>query len=114
MILATRHFFPSDTKWNMANSAFGADQAMGHEHILVRLAQNGRMSIPAKHRKRLGVEPGRLVGDIENRELRLRSIRDVLAELQATVRRYRADDDTESAVDWLIQERRREFAAGRT
>jgi AbrB family looped-hinge helix DNA binding protein len=76
----------------------------------IKVAENGRLSIPAQLRKQLGLEHGgTLVATIDGRELRLRSIRDVIAALQEEVSHYR--DDTSSGVDWLLRERRREVAA---
>jgi bifunctional DNA-binding transcriptional regulator/antitoxin component of YhaV-PrlF toxin-antitoxin module len=67
------------------------------------------MSIPAKHRKVLGVEAGGLlVADIEDGVLRLRAVRDVVASLQAKVRQYIPAG--KSLVDELIAERRQEAA----
>lgn len=82
---------------------------MGHEQILVRVAENGRMSIPARHRKLLGLESGGLlIADIEDGVLHLRPVRDVLAALQAKVRQYIPPG--KNLADELIAERREEVA----
>ncbi len=87
-----------------------ADSTMGHDRLTIRVAENGRMSIPAKYRKLLGVEfGGLLVAELENGELRLRPIREVLAALQAEVRQYIAPGGPD-LTDELIAERRAEAA----
>jgi AbrB family looped-hinge helix DNA binding protein len=61
---------------------------MGHDFALVRMAENGRISIPAKQRRLLGLEQGALVVvAVEDGELRVRPVKDVVAGLQARVRR---------------------------
>ncbi len=80
---------------------------MGHDFALVRMAENGRISIPAKQRKLLGLEQGGLVVvAIENGELRLRPVRDVVADLQARVRRQVRNH--EGATERLLAMRREE------
>jgi AbrB family looped-hinge helix DNA binding protein len=82
---------------------------MGHDTALIKVAENGRLSVPARQRKLLGLEGGGLVvARVEGGELRIRPVRDVIADLQARVARY--DTEPASAVDWLLQERRREVA----
>jgi AbrB family looped-hinge helix DNA binding protein len=82
---------------------------MGHEPGFVRIAENGRLSIPAKYRKLLGLDHGGLaVARLEDGELRLRPVRQVIADLQARVSEL--DPTQESGVDWLLQQRRLEFA----
>ncbi|MBV8867902.1 MAG: hypothetical protein JOY65_00575 [Acetobacteraceae bacterium] len=82
---------------------------MSHETALIKVAENGRLSVPARQRKLLGLEGGGLVvARIEGGELRIRPVRDVIAELQARVARY--DTESDGGVDWLLQERRREVA----
>jgi AbrB family looped-hinge helix DNA binding protein len=50
------------------------------------MSENGRLSIPAKQRKQLGLEQGGMVvTQVENGELRIRPVRAVLAELQDKV-----------------------------
>ena len=82
---------------------------MGHESDFVRIAENGRLSIPAKYRKLLGLDHGGLaVARIEDGELRLRPVRQVIADLQARVSKL--NPTQESGVDCLLQQRRLEFA----
>jgi AbrB family looped-hinge helix DNA binding protein len=59
---------------------------MGHERHVVRISENGRLSIPARQRKQLGLEEGgTVVTRVENGELRIRPVRAVLAEVQEKV-----------------------------
>lgn len=77
---------------------------MGHH---VRMAANGRLVIPAEIRAALGMEGGgAFVAEIEGGAVRLRPLRDVVAEVQAEVRRYVPANVLLS--DELIRERRRE------
>lgn len=82
---------------------------MGHDSQPIKMAANGRLSIPAKQRKALGLENGGMVvSTLENGELRIRPIAAVLAELQAMVAPYlKASGDT---VDQFIADRRAEAA----
>jgi bifunctional DNA-binding transcriptional regulator/antitoxin component of YhaV-PrlF toxin-antitoxin module len=82
---------------------------MGHDSQPIKMAANGRLSIPAKQRKALGLENGGMVvSTLENGELRIRPIAAVLAELQAIVAPYlKASGDT---VDQFIADRRAEAA----
>ena len=64
---------------------------MGHDTVMVRIAENGRLSIPAKQRKLLGLEDGGLVvARVEGGELHLRPVRALLADLQEQVSQYLA------------------------
>ena len=59
---------------------------MGHDRQVVRMSETGRLSIPAKQRKQLGLEDGGMVVTrVENGELRIRPVRTVLAEVQEKV-----------------------------
>jgi AbrB family looped-hinge helix DNA binding protein len=59
---------------------------MGHERQMVRMSENGRLSIPVKQRKQLGLaEGGMVVTRVENGELRVRPVKAVLAEVQEKV-----------------------------
>ncbi len=80
---------------------------MEHDFALVRMAKNGRINIPARQRKLLGLAPGTLVVvAVESGELRVRLVRDVIAGLQERVRRHVHTD--ESASDFLLAMRREE------
>jgi antitoxin PrlF len=83
---------------------------MGHDSQPIRMAANGRISIPAKQRKALGLEKGGLVvATVENGELRIRTVKAVLDELRERLAPYlKASGDT---VDRFIADRHAE--AGR-
>ena len=82
---------------------------MGYDNQPIRMSPNGRLSIPAKQRKALGLENGGMVvSTLDNGELRIRPIAAVLAEVQAMVAPYlRASGDT---VDEFIADKRAEAA----
>jgi AbrB family looped-hinge helix DNA binding protein len=71
----------------------------------VKLADDGRMVIPAPLRHRLGLHPGdALVIEAEETSLRVRSQADVLKEAQSYFRQFVAPGI--SVVDELLAERR--------
>ncbi len=78
------------------------------------MAENGRLSIPARQRKQLGLEDGGMViTRVENGELRIRPVRAVLAELQDKVSGRLAAAGVkpgERLSDQLIADRREEAA----
>src|SRR5690349_724088 len=82
---------------------------MGYDSQPIRMSPNGRLSIPAKQRKALGLENGGMVvSTLDNGELRIRPIAAVLAEVQAMVAPYvKASGDT---VDQFIADKRAEAA----
>jgi bifunctional DNA-binding transcriptional regulator/antitoxin component of YhaV-PrlF toxin-antitoxin module len=84
-------------------------QAMGHDSQPIKMAANGRLSIPAKQRRALGLEKGGMVvSTLENGELRIRPIAVVLAEVQAMVARFTKESG--DTVDQFIADRRAEAA----
>lgn len=71
----------------------------------VQMNDQGRIVIPAKYRRALGLVGGdELVVRVEDGSLRLQPIDEVAAEAQEVVARY--VDDDRSLVDELIAERR--------
>jgi len=82
---------------------------MGYDSQPIKMAANGRLSIPARQRKALGLENGGIVvSTLENGELRIRPVAAVLAEVQAMVAPFiKASGDT---VDQFIADRRAEAA----
>jgi AbrB family looped-hinge helix DNA binding protein len=73
------------------------------------IAEGGRLVVPAEFRRQLGMQPGtEVVIDIDDGALRIRTFADILARVQANVRRYVPEDV--SLVDELIAERRAEAA----
>jgi AbrB family looped-hinge helix DNA binding protein len=82
---------------------------MGHDRTLVKLAPNGRISIPARQRRLLNLEHGGLlVAEVQDGELRLRPARTVLAELRDKVSADLARSG--DSVDRFIADRRAEAA----
>jgi antitoxin PrlF len=89
--------------------AIRANFGMGHEFSIARVAENGRLSIPAKQRRALGLEHGGLVVlEIEDGELRVRPVEEVVAALRAMVRHDVRN--REGASDRLLALRREEVA----
>ena len=82
---------------------------MGRDSVLVKVAGNGRLSIPAKQRKLIGLDDGGLVvARVEDGELRLRPVRAVLADIQARVSEHLAGSG--ETVDRFLADRREEAA----
>ena len=82
---------------------------MTDDFALVRVSENGRLSIPARLRKSLGLgSGGMVVAEVVDGELRIRSAKAVLAGIQARVRQELGP--TEGVVDRFLAERRAEAA----
>lgn len=74
-----------------------------------RIVSGGRLQIPADVRRELGLADGDNVRmEVIDGELRVRTLRTVIAAIQADVRRYIADDV--ALADELIADRRAEAA----
>jgi AbrB family looped-hinge helix DNA binding protein len=72
-----------------------------------RIAEGGRLVIPAEFRRRLGLNPGdSVVIDIADGELRVRSLNAAVQRAQALVRKYIPADVNLS--EELIRDRRAE------
>jgi antitoxin PrlF len=82
---------------------------MSQANLPVRMAANGRLSVPAKFRKALGLESGGMVVlSLQDGEIRIRPIGVVLAEVQAMVAPYlKASGDT---VEQFLADKRAEVA----
>lgn len=77
--------------------------------VLSRIDPAGRLSIPARHRKALGLETGGpVVISLEDGEVRVRAVAAVMAELQADAARLLPGPAT--SVDAFLAERRAEAA----
>jgi AbrB family looped-hinge helix DNA binding protein len=73
-----------------------------------RIDRGGRLLVPARLRRELGVGPGdAVVLEIKEGELHVRPYKKAIEEAQAIIRKYIPDRDR-SLVDELIEERRRE------
>lgn len=82
---------------------------MGYEQQPIKVSPTGRLSIPAKQRRALGLEGGGMVvATVQDGELRIRTVKAVIAEIQALLAPYRADNGGGSEA--LIRERREEAA----
>jgi antitoxin PrlF len=82
---------------------------MGHDNQPIKVSANGRMSIPAKQRKALGIENGGMVvAAVRDGELRIRTVKAVLEEIQQMLAPYRNVEGGGS--EGLIRERREEAA----
>jgi len=77
--------------------------------VMVKLGTSGRLVLPVKFRKALGVGPGdELILTLEKGELRIFTRGEAIRRAQGLVKRYIPGD--RSLVDELIQERRAESA----
>ena len=73
-----------------------------------RVSETGRLSIPADIRKAVGLERGGdVVIELVRREIRIRTIDEVVAQAQAIARRLTAGK-SDASVDAFLAERRRE------
>ncbi len=82
---------------------------MGRDFVLVRVSENGRLSIPARLCKSLGLEDGGMVvAKVVDGELRVRPAKDVIAGIQARVREELGP--IEGVVDRFIAEKHEEAA----
>lgn len=82
-------------------------EVMNTENVLARVAENGRISLPSKQRKLLGLEAGgAVVIRLENGELHIRPVRSVIASLQDRVRQHLAGSG--ETVDRFLADRREE------
>ena len=96
----------------MTHLLFGQPFGTGHDmadqkNIPIKMAANGRLSIPAKQRKALGLENGGIVvSTVENGELRIRTMKAVLEEIRERLAPcLKASGDT---VDQFITDRHAE------
>jgi AbrB family looped-hinge helix DNA binding protein len=75
----------------------------------VKVAEGGRVVIPAEYRKQLGLRPGdNVILQLDDGEIRLYTVREAIRRAQEMVRRYVPEGV--SLVDELIAERRAEAA----
>lgn len=73
-----------------------------------RVSRSGRLSIPASFRKELGLDHGGdVVVELTGREIRIRTVEEVIAQAQAIARRLAAGKP-DASVDAFLVERRRE------
>jgi AbrB family looped-hinge helix DNA binding protein len=75
-----------------------------------RVSESGRLSIPAEFRKAVGLERGGdVVVELDGREIRIRTVGEVIAQAQALTRRL-IGGKPEASVDAFLSQRRREAA----
>jgi bifunctional DNA-binding transcriptional regulator/antitoxin component of YhaV-PrlF toxin-antitoxin module len=75
-----------------------------------RVSGSGRLSIPAEFRKAVGLERGGdVVVELDGREIRIRTVGEVIAQARALTQRL-IGDKPEASVDAFLSERRREAA----
>jgi AbrB family looped-hinge helix DNA binding protein len=76
-------------------------------HIRAKLAEGGRIVIPAEYRQAMGLQVGDdVILQLDGEELRIFSIRQAIKRAQQLVSRYLPQD--RSLADELIAERRKE------
>ena len=77
--------------------------------IKTKIGEGGRLVVPARYRKELGLKPGDdVILVLEDGEVRITTLPRVIQRAQETVRRY--NPEGRSLVDELIEERRGEAA----
>ena len=77
--------------------------------IMTKIGEGGRIVIPARYRQALGLHTGdEVVLQLEEREIRILSMRQAIKQVQASVKRYVPKGRSLSGE--LIQERREETA----
>jgi AbrB family looped-hinge helix DNA binding protein len=70
--------------------------------VQVHVSRSGRISLPATFRKALGLEAGGdVVVELNDREIRIRTLDDVIAEMQALSSRLLAGKPNASVDDFL-------------
>jgi AbrB family looped-hinge helix DNA binding protein len=73
-----------------------------------RVSESGRLRIPAEFRKAVGLEHGgNVVIELVGREIRIRTVDEVVAQAQAIARRLTAGHP-DASVDAFLAERRRQ------
>ena len=76
--------------------------------VRAKVSQSGRLSIPASFRKAMGIDlGGDVVIELNGREIRIRTVDEVIAQAQALASRLTAGKP-EASVDAFLAERRRE------
>jgi AbrB family looped-hinge helix DNA binding protein len=76
--------------------------------IFARVSASGRLSLPAKFRKAVGLERGgEVVIELDDREIRIRTIDEVVGRAQALTRRL-LGGKADASLDAFLAERRRE------
>ncbi len=80
--------------------------------VFVRVSESGRLSIPAEFRKALGLgRGGGVMVELDGREIRIRTVDEVVDRAQALTRRL-LGNKPEASVDAFLAERRRDAERG--
>jgi len=78
--------------------------------VLARVSESGRLSIPAKFRKAIGLERGgEVVVELDGQEIRITTVDEVVGRAQTLTRRL-LGDKPDASLDAFLAERRRETA----
>src|SRR5207249_9042415 len=73
--------------------------------VLAKVSQSGRLGIPAKFRKAVGLERGgEVVIELDGRQIRIRTVDDVVSRAQAPTRRP-LGEKPDASVDAFLAER---------
>jgi bifunctional DNA-binding transcriptional regulator/antitoxin component of YhaV-PrlF toxin-antitoxin module len=76
-----------------------------------RVSESGRLSLPAEFRKAVGLDHGGdVVVELDGREIRIRTVDEVVARAQALTRRL-LGNASDASVDAFLTERRRDAEA---
>lgn len=76
--------------------------------VLARLSESGRLSLPAKFCKAIGLKRGgEVVLELDGREIRIRTVDEAVSRAQALTRRL-LGEKPEASLDAFLVERRRE------
>ncbi len=76
--------------------------------VRARVSASGRLSLPAAFRNAVGLEQGGdVVVELEGREIRIRTIDEVVSHAQALTRRF-LDGMPDASVEAFLEERRRD------
>ncbi len=79
--------------------------------VIARVSGSGRLTIPAKFRKAVGLDRGgEVVVELDDREIRIRTVDEVVDHAQTLTRRLLGDNPNAS-LDAFLAERRREGAS---
>lgn len=77
--------------------------------IRVRVSETGRLSLPIELRKALGIERGGdVLIELKDNEVRIRTLNDVIADVQARIRKH-LEGKPALTVDDFIAERRADW-----
>jgi AbrB family looped-hinge helix DNA binding protein len=77
-------------------------------YIAAQVSESGRLSLPAEFRRAIGLDQGGpVVVELVDREIRIRTVAEVIARSQAIISDL-IGDSPEASSDALIAERRRE------